>query len=488
MFRLGSSISLAVALALTGASVTSTEPIVAGPRMVGDVDAGKLYVEDAAAVGEDLAFLGTRGRERLSLRWFDADRQRERKLQTVSAGDMARALGPARDGIIFTGFRQRQGTEPWRSDGTRARTKLIREIHTGRQLANCVPATPCSTYPAGSDPQSFLTVGRTSYFAANHPRHGMELWRTDGTRKGTKLVRDVWPGTGSGLESAARSLMRFDGRVYFVADDGIHGKELWHTDGTRRGTRMVRDIGPGHSVAWWSRPVAAGDLLYFVAMRKDEGAELWRTDGTSEGTRLVRDIRRGRKTSDPRELTALGEWLYFTADDRKHGRELWRTDGTDAEMVTDLTPGRDSSALFGLVAVGDTLYLTNATMATDEDRLGELWRVVATTAGIEPVDLGFDGSARVGRKWSEYATFATQDERLFIAADDGVHGNELWVIDPALDAPALLSDVRPGPIGSDPEWLTLADGWLYFSANDGTHGRQLWALPLESPTDERAET
>jgi ELWxxDGT repeat protein len=467
-------VAAGILLAASSTSAWAAEP---EPRMVGDIDAGPVFVADATTVGDDFVYLGGRGRERQGLHWFDSSREREPRLAGAREGDMHRELATIDDRVIFTGFTQRQATEPWLSDGTRAGTRLLKEIDPGRRPGLCAGPGDCPTYPAGSEPMSFLTIDGVTYFTAAEPRTGRELWRTDGTRNGTRLVKDVRPGKESGVDFGA--VVEFDGQLYFFANDGRHGVELWRTDGTGKGTRRVTDIGSGWGT-WPSTPVAVGDRLYFVGWSKDEGAELWSTDGTVSGTGLVMDIRDGPKTSDPRDLTAVGETLYFTAADRGHGRELWRSDGTEAgtTLVADLTPGKGSSRPGDLIALDDQLYFTVWDGPGELVIPGTLFRSDGTEAGTGPVDMGVGEAVGVRRFWTEYPSITTRDGRLYLAMDDGVHGSELWTTDGTAAGSRLVGDIRPGAEGSDPEWFTLSDSFLYMVADDGEHGRQIWAQPL----------
>src|SRR4051794_37537409 len=142
------------------------------------------------------------------------------------------------------------------------------------------------------------------------------------------MIRDIRPGRGSGPDG----LTAVNGALYFSADDGVHGRELWRSDGTAAGTRLVRDIRPGADPGATSWLTDVGGVLYFSADDGVHGRELWRSDRAT-GTTMVRDINPGVARGAPDQLTALNGTLYFGANDGVHGTELWRT-------TTDTRPRR----------------------------------------------------------------------------------------------------------------------------------------------------
>ncbi|MBJ64078.1 MAG: hypothetical protein CMB55_04705 [Euryarchaeota archaeon] len=84
--------------------------------------------------------------------------------------------------------------------------------------------------------------------------------------------------------------------------------------------------GPAHLTA-------VGNTLYFRANDGNNGLELWKSDGTASGTVMVKDINSGSDSSIPSYLTAVGNTLYFRADDGNNGDELYTNLGIYTEVT-----------------------------------------------------------------------------------------------------------------------------------------------------------
>src|SRR5690606_15630135 len=133
-----------------------------------------------------------------------------------------------------------------------------------------------------SSPASLTNFAGSLYFVAGGAGVGNELWKSDGTPEGTMLVKDILPGDGS---SNPMGLTVAGPRLFFFANDGVSGNELWASDGSPLGTALVRDINPGagSSVLFFlpgapTPLVAVRNLLFFPANDGENGTELWRSD------------------------------------------------------------------------------------------------------------------------------------------------------------------------------------------------------------------
>jgi ELWxxDGT repeat protein len=213
----------------------------------------------------------------------------------------------------------------------------------------------------------YLTGFRgTLHFDASDGVHGTELWRSDGTEAGTTMLKDLNPAGGS---NPGPFFAEIKGISYFFTLPGGSVFELWRTDGTAAGTTFVKGF--------------KGGTFGFTVMKRtiylsgERG--LWRSDGTRRGTTLVK----GRLSFDSGLISAKGTLYFITGTEKKHGQELWRSDGTrnGTKIFRDIHRGpRDSRPLnlLNLFAVGHTLFFT----AEDKSHGRELWR-----AGPKPCDL-----------------------------------------------------------------------------------------------------
>ncbi len=158
------------------------------------------------------------------------------------------------------------------------------------------------------------------FFVGDDLEHGRELWSSDGTAAGTRMVLDLLPGAEGSVPS---DLVVLEDRLLFAADDGVHGRELWVSDGTAAGTHPL-ELRPGVRGADPQGLRAIGSVVVFSADDGVHGLEPWVSDGTPGGTHLLADVEPGPLPSSAREFTAYGPWLLFNAGRPETGYELYR--------------------------------------------------------------------------------------------------------------------------------------------------------------------
>lgn len=171
--------------------------------------------------------------------------------------------------LFFRSFTDAAGAELWRTKGTAASTRMVKDINPG---------------PGDSFPEQLTAVGSKLFFAASTT--DFELWVSDGTKAGTKEL-DINP-TG---DSYPFNLQAVGSRLYLYAIDASHGQEPWVSDGTAAGTRMIKDVWPGDGSSSSTTFHSFGKLgtrIYFAADDSVHGYELWRT--TSTGAKLWANI------------------------------------------------------------------------------------------------------------------------------------------------------------------------------------------------------
>ena len=194
----------------------------------------------------------------------------------------------------------------WSTDGTPAGTTLLFPLAASNTNSNKI--------------DMLYGLGGTLIFQVT--RNGTStLWRTLGTPDSTQEIAAVRVTNKPASAQLDGALL--DGRLYVAADDGVHGVELWRTDGTAGGTALVKDIAPGQLSSYVHDLVSLGGRVYFSAFTPATGFELWQSDGTETGTQLVSDIIPGHMSSNPTDLTIAGSLLFFSATDMTHGRQLW---------------------------------------------------------------------------------------------------------------------------------------------------------------------
>ncbi|MBN8483028.1 MAG: hypothetical protein J0L88_15690 [Xanthomonadales bacterium] len=465
-------------------------------RRLGDLNPG-----NAGSSPSDFAVAGTRvvftaftpesGRELWATDGTPAGTVLVADIHPGPASALIAALAPTTNNrVVFAANDGSSGSEIWLSDGTTAGTALAYDLVPG---AN------------GSSPSQFTTIGARLFFTAYNDAQGRELWLWD--VNGIGVVADIAPGTAS---SSPNELTAVGSSLVFRACRPSEGCEPWRSDGTAAGTTLFADIRTGSTGSdpfhfTWHAGLAR---LFFDADDGVNGRELWQLTSAGVATR-VSNLVSGSGGSDFQGSAVLGAKLLFVADANLAGARLYSWDGATVTLVKIL-----STAGAGFV---DHFLVWNGRLHFEE--LG-CWSSDGTAAGtsVWDADCGAGGGFVVGAgrllygsygdfereiwslsttgaivKESEFSDFSSNPDRFAFRpagaafrANGGSTGAEL-VVENAAAGTWNVVDIAPGADDSDPDGMTAWQGAFWFAARTATTGTDLWRSDGSVPGTQAVE-
>lgn len=267
-----------------------------------------------------------------------------------------------------------------------------------------------------------------------------------------KLVKDIRPGTDNSLPD---NFMEFNGSLYFKANDGNTGNELWKTDGTTEGTVLVKDINSGTDHSTPGNFFEFNNQLYFSANNGGTSV-LHKTDGTADGTV---DLGLGVGAFWPQ---IVGDKVFFI--NTTAGNKLYTFDGTTVDAAANASTSDENIPGGNFIPYNGKLLLY-MNYEQDDATVGmELYEYEPATATYTLIKdiTGDDGNAGI-------SNFTALDSKVYFEAE----GN-LWKTDGTLDGTTSISTTVSG-VNNLYAW----DGKLFFEGDDGSDD-QLWVY---NPTD-----
>jgi len=369
------------------------------------------------------------------------------------------SLTVANDKLYFVAIGDSVGQELFISDGTTEGTKLLKNINSYHQVVS-------SESDNSSSPSGLTVFGDKIIFGANDDIYGYEPWVSDGTTNGTFMLRDILTeNLGSNAGSGPGSFVLYNDRMFFMSSTWS-GRHLFITDGTSQGTTMVKEV-VSSTTYGGDFKIFQNKLYYNYSDYLYNNNELWSSDGTESGTNIFKDICTPNGGSEPSGFFEFNNKLYFTAMVDSIGRELFVTDGTSQNTILfkDINQQQGcGSAAQQFIILNSTLFFT----AADSVHGIELWR----TNG-DSISMVKDICEECGAL--SYSKLHIYNNRLYFKAKASEQSNNtLWTSDGTADGTyEILSFDSTSVV--EPESFVNWRGKLIFKAKkQNTLNTQLW--------------
>jgi ELWxxDGT repeat protein len=244
--------------------------------------------------------------------------------------------------------------------------------------------------------------------------------------------------------------------------------EVWRSDGTIMGTFSLASA---REYRWlnFNNSVAMGGKLYFVTCTPGDAqdCQLTVTDGSVAGTGFVAPLSMGVITG----AASIGQRIVFALVQNDNGgrvNQFWSSDGTAAGTQL-LASGTGYLVQPKVVAAGGMVHMGPVCESCASPQLVS----DGSAAGTYPLQLPAPYTPGSG-------FLAAIQGAVVFYCHSPASGRELCATDPSGSTVVALPDIASGAADADVALLGQTAGSLFLGADDGIHGRELWRLRLLS--------
>jgi trimeric autotransporter adhesin len=296
-----------------------------------------------------------------------------------------------------------------------------------------------------------------------------ELWVSDGTTNGTKILHDFDPlnNLSQNTQYFTYNFTSFLGKLFFTAYTPDFGFELWESDGTIAGTKQFKDIYVGIQPSYCSNSTVLDNKMYFSAITSILGqAELWVTDGTIIGTKKINNTPIPWDSYYGAVFKILNNKLLFYKGNFDHKR-LCSIDG--AGVITVLTDDLLDAPTILLIHQSIVYF-------TYTDLIPALWKSDGT----------YDGTTRIMESYEFYQGISqgasVGDIFYFTFPNTSYRG--IWQTDGTETGTHFSFDVSKSILGSNPVFSDAINDKILFTENSFS---KIWATNGQTNQNEQLD-
>lgn len=246
-------------------------------------------------------------------------------------------------------------------------------------------------------------------------------------------------------------IAELDNKLYFQADDGINGEELYQYDITSGTSTLVANIRPYEESSGINQVIAFDGKIYFSS-RDVSGSNryLFVHDPADNSTQRLMDSQ-GMEVDEPSNMFVFNGQLFFGAEFPGVGIELGRYDPVlnEISVIEGMNASIDNYPNFFTV-VDNQLWFTASNSGENDSRL---WRFDPSDDSLE--NIVYDSPNDLYPSMSFLYFF---DGKFFFSGFIQGIGTELWIYDPTTNSLLDIPEVAPGLGSSSPSNFTAYEG------------------------------